>query len=234
MNKQAYILLIISLLAALSAAGQNKTSRDHMRTGNKAWRDSSYVEAETNYRKAIDKDAESADARYNLAGSLLMQNKVKDAVAEYESTIKIEKDKNKKAEAYHNIGFIMQGMKQYQQAVAAYREAMKLNPHDDETRYNLALAQKLLKDQQQKQQNQDQQKKDQKDDKKNENKKDQKDQKKKQENKQNKKDQKNKKDEMSKQNAEQLLKSVMQDEKDVRNRMKKAVRTRGQKRDKDW
>ena len=110
---------------------------------------------------------------------------------------------------------------------------MRNNPADDETRYNLALAQKLLKDQQQNQdQNkQQEQKQDKKDDDKQQKNKEQQDQKKKDQ--QNQQQQQNQ-NQMSKQNAEQLLKAAMQDEKNVQDKVKKGVRIQGRKLEKDW
>lgn len=93
---------------------------------------------------------------FNLGNSLLMQQKAKEAMEQFESASKVEKDKDKLAQIYHNMGVILQSSKQYPQCIEAYKESLRNNPKDDETRYNLALAQKLLKDQQQNQdQNQD-------------------------------------------------------------------------------
>ena len=136
----------------------------------------------------------------------------------------------KLAQIYHNMGVILQSSKQLPQCIEAYKEALRNNPKDDETRYNLALAQKQLKDQQQQQQNQDQQqeqKQDQKQDKKEQNK-DQQDQKK-QEQQQN-----QQQNQMSKDNAEQLLRAAMQDEKNVQDKVKKGIRVEGRKLEKDW
>lgn len=106
---------------------------------------------------------------FNLGNSLLMQQKAKEAMEQFESASKVEKDRDKLAQIYHNMGVILQSSKQYPQCIEAYKESLRNNPKDDETRYNLALAQKLLKDQQQNQdQNQDKnqdQKQNQKDDK---------------------------------------------------------------------
>lgn len=142
---------------------------------------------------------------------------------QFESASKVEKDKDKLAQIYHNMGVILQSSKQYPQCIEAYKESLRNNPKDDETRYNLALAQKLLKDQQQNQdQNQDKnqdQKQDQKDDKKDQNKNQQEQDKKDQQN-QNQQQQQQNKDEMSKENAQQLLNAVMQDEKNVQDKVK--------------
>ena len=138
---------------------------------------------------------------------------------------RLEKDKEKLAHIYHNMGVILQASKQLPQCIEAYKQALRNNPKDDETRYNLALAQKQLKDQQQQQdQNQQQeQKQDQKQDEKEQNK-DQQDQDKKQQN----------QNQMSKENAEQLLNAVMQDEKNVQDKVKKAIQMQGRKLEKDW
>ena len=162
--------------------------------------------------------------------------KAKEAMEQFESASKVEKEKDKLAQIYHNMGVILQASKQYPQCIEAYKESLRNNPKDNETRYNLALAQKLLKDQQQNQQNQNQnkdQKQDQKDEQKEQNK-DQKNQDKKdQQQNQNQQQQQNK-DEMSKENAQQLLNAVMQDEKNVQDKVKKQMQIRGKKLDKDW
>ena len=122
------------------------------------------------------------------------------------------------------------------QCIEAYKESLRNNPKDDETRYNLALAQKLLKDQQQDQQNQDQQQqqqKEQKEDKQEQNQDQQEqDQKEQQQNQQ--QQQQQNKSEMSKENAQQLLNAIMQDEKNVQDKVKKQLQIRGKKLEKDW
>ena len=136
---------------------QEKTDRDYLRSGNKLYNDSLFIKAEVDYRKALELNPKSPDAMFNLANALLMQQKAKEAMEQYESVSKIEKDKEKLAQIYHNMGVILQSSKQLPQCIEAYKESLRNNPKDDETRYNLALAQKQLKDQQQNQQNQDQQ-----------------------------------------------------------------------------
>jgi hypothetical protein len=110
---------------------------------------------------------------------------------------------------------------------------LRNNPKDDETRYNLALAQKMLKDQQQNQQNQDQQQQqqEQKEDKQEQN---QDQQEQDQKNQQQQQQQQQNKNEMSKENAQQLLNAVMQDEKNVQDKVKKQIQIQGKKLDKDW
>ena len=143
------------------------------------------------------------------------------------------------AHIYHNMGVLFQAGKDYAQAVEAYKMSLRNNPKDDKTRYNLALAQKMLKDQQQNQQNQDQNQDQNKDEqeKKQDQQKDQNkqnDQKKDDQQQQPPKPEK-KDNEMSKENAEQLLNSVMQDEKYTQNKVKKQHQvTQGKRIKKDW
>lgn len=237
MLQKTYITLLFLLVA--SSAFAQKTERDYLRSGNKLYNDSLFIKAEVDYRKALEINPKSTDAMFNLGNSLLMQQKAKEAMEQFESASKVEKDKDKLAQIYHNMGVILQSSKQYPQCIEAYKESLRNNPKDDETRYNLALAQKLLKDQQQNQdqnqdKNQDQdQKQDQKDDKKDQNKNQQEQDKKDQQN-QNQQQQQQNKDEMSKENAQQLLNAVMQDEKNVQDKVKKQLQIQGKKLDKDW
>ena len=237
MMKKFYILSMLLLAGTAHGLAQEKTDRDYLRSGNKLYNDSLFIKAEVDYRKALEINPKSTDAMFNLANALLMQQKGKEAMEQYQSVSKIEKDKDKLAQIYHNMGVILQSSKQYPQCIEAYKEALRNNPKDDETRYNLALAQKLLKDQQQDQQNQDQQEQQQKQQKKEEEKQEQNQDQQEQEQKdqqQNQQQQQQNKSEMSKENAQQLLNAIMQDEKNVQDKVKKQLQIRGKKLEKDW
>ena len=231
-----YILFALFVLLAAGASAQ-KAERDYIRKGNRFFKDSVFVDAEVNYRKALEANPKSTVSMYNLGNTLSQEQKFKDAMEQYSAASKIEKDKMKLAHIYHNMGVLFQAGKDYGQAVEAYKMSLRNNPKDDQTRYNLALAQKLLKDQQQNQQNQDQ---NQDQDNENQDKQDQKQNQDKQD--QNKDDQQQqppkpeKKDnEMSKENAEQLLNSVMQDEKETQDKVKKQQQViQGGRLEKDW
>lgn len=230
MSKSKYILFAVFLLISIGGSAQ-KAERDYIRKGNRLFNDSVFVDAEVNYRKALEVNPKSTVSMYNLGNTLSQQKKFKEAMEQYDAACKVEKDKKKLAHIYHNMGVLFQAGKDYAKAVEAYKISLRNDPSDHETRYNLALAQKLLKDQEK--QNQDQQKKDQQKD---QNKDKQKDQKK-----DDKKDQQQppkpeKQDnKMSKENAEQLLNSVMQDEKNVQDKVKKQQRVIQDGRlEKDW
>ena len=236
MTKKFYILSLLLMASTVQVFAQQKTDRDYLRSGNKLYNDSLFIKAEVDYRKALEINPKSTDAMFNLANALLMQQKAKEAMEQYESVSKIEKDKDKLAQIYHNMGVILQSSKQLPQCIEAYKESLRNNPKDDETRYNLALAQKQLKDQQQNQQNQDQQQQQQQkqEEEKQDQNKDQQEQEQKDQQQQNQQQQQQNKNEMSKENAQQLLNAVMQDEKNVQDKVKKQIQIQGKKLEKDW
>jgi Ca-activated chloride channel family protein len=224
--KKTTVTTVVLLLTVGSISAQ-KAERDFIRRGNRAFRDSSWVNANVNYRKALEINPGSPIAMYNLGNALLRENKAKDAMEQYVTASKIEKDKTKLAQIYHNMGVLFQAGKDYGQAVDAYKQALRNNPADEETRYNLALAQKLLKQQQQ--QNQDQQKEQ---EQKEQEKKNQPQQQNQQQQQQQNQQQEN---QLSKENAEQLLQSAMQDEKEVQDKVQKQqMIMKGSKLEKDW
>lgn len=239
MLKNKYILFAVFLLATVGVSAQ-KAERDYIRKGNRLFNDSVFVDAEVNYRKALEANPKSTVSMYNLGNTLSQQQKFQDAMEQYVSASKIEKDKMKLAHIYHNMGVLFQAGKDYAKAVDAYKMSLRNNPADHETRYNLALAQKMLKDQQNQQnqdqnqdQNKDQQKQDQKQDQNKDNQNQKQDEKKDQQ--QPPKSEKKQDNQMSKENAEQLLNSVMQDEKDVQDKVKKQQKVmQGGRLEKDW
>ena len=214
-KKMAIILLLLMAVGA-----QAQSDRDYIRQGNKQFRAGKFAEAEVDYRKAIEKNAKNPQAAYNLGNALLAQKKDSAAIVQYQQAAKLETNQKRRSYAYHNIGVICQGHQMYGEAIEAYKEALRNNPNDDETRYNLELCKRQQKQQQQNQQNQQQkQNKDNKD--KQDKNKDQneQDQQKQQDKKQ---QQEQQKPQMSKENAEQLLNAAMQEEKNTQQRIKKA------------
>ena len=131
-----------------------KESSD-VRRGNSAYEDKHYTQAEIDYRRGLGKNKESFSANYNLGNALYKQGKFQDAIGQYLQAGKLannEKDKSRIASTLHNIGNSMYNMGQYDKALDSYKNALKLNPKDEETRYNMALTQLKLKQQQQNQQ----------------------------------------------------------------------------------
>ena len=211
-SKKKAAATVALLLVALTASAQ--TDRQYIREGNKQFRLGQYDKAEVSYRKAVEKNPKNPQAAYNLGNALMAQKKDSAAVQQFEQSARMEANPLRKSAAYHNMGVICQTHKMYDDAIEAYKNSLRLNPNDDETRYNLVLCKHLKKKQDDKQKQNQQNKDDQKnkDDKKD----DQKDQK------QDKKDDKQQqKPQMSKDNAEQLLNAAIQNEKMTQDKMKK-------------
>ena len=213
-KRRAVVVMLV--LIAMSATAQ--TDRQYIRQGNKQFRSGDYPNAEVSYRKAIEKNPKNPQAVFNLGNALMAQKKDSAAVAQFENASKLETNPLRKAKAFHNMGVVCQSHKMYGEAIEAYKSALRLNPADNETRYNLVLCkhqqQKQQQNQQQNQQgNDDQKKDDKKDQQKQDQQKDQQDDKKQQE---------QQKPQMSKENAEQLLNAAIQNEKQTQDKLKKA------------
>ena len=213
-SKKKAAATVALLFVALTASAQ--ADRQYIREGNKQFRIGDYAKAEVSYRKAVEKNPKNPQAAYNLGNALMAQKKDSAAVQQFEQSAKMETNPLRKSAAYHNMGVICQTHKMYGEAIEAYKNALRNNPNDDETRYNLVLCKHLTKTQDDKQKQNQQNKDDQnkKDDKKD----DQKDQK---QDKKDDKQQEEQKPQMSKDNAEQLLNAAIQNEKMTQDKMKK-------------
>lgn len=233
----------VTLLFMTSAALMAQNDRDYVRRGNRYMRktkaDSTQVtslseKAQIQYQKALECDNTNSVAHYNLGNALLFQNKAEDAIKSYETASKFEKDPKRLAQIYHNMGVICQSAKQFDKAVACYRNSLRQDPTNDETRYNYALALYQLKKNQNQQDQQDQQQ--------DENGQDEKEEKQQQpqqqEQKQDKQDEQQQQpqpDQMSRENAEQMLNAAMQDEKATQEKIQRAQQQHQTKRlQKQW
>ncbi len=219
-----------------------KAERKNVREGNSLYNKEKFTESEIAYRKSLEVNPRSTEGIYNLGNSLYKQSKLDEAAEQYqlllgqgERIMKTSDGPQRMAGVFHNMGNIFMNKKDYGKSVEAYKQSLRLNPKDDETRYNLALAQKLLQDQQNEDQSQNQQdQKDQENEDKNEDQQQQQqkpdDQK---ENKTQEEEQQN--EQMSKDNAQQLLDAFLQDEKDTQEKVKKAQQQHQQRKtEKQW
>ncbi len=112
-----------------------------------------FVTAEADYRRAISKSNKNAAARFNLGNAYYNRESFGEAFGRYKQAGEVAEDKGEKHKAFHNMGNVFMKQKDYKQAVEAYKQALRKNPNDDETRYNLALAKKMLEKQQDEQKN---------------------------------------------------------------------------------
>ena len=230
--KRAPKAAIVLLLLLLSTAAFAQSDRQLVRQGNKQFRLGNSAEAEVLYRKAVEKNPRNPQANYNLGNALMLQRKDSLAITQLDKAAKLETNPIRRAQAYHNMGVMCQQHQMFGEAIEAYKESLRNNPTDHQTRYNLALCKRQQKQQQQNQQNQD--KKDNKDNKDNKDK--QKQDQQKQDEQQKKDEQKQKQDQqkqdeqkMSRENAEQMLNAAIQEEKQTQERMKKAQQQSGKR-----
>lgn len=235
-----YILVFALMVLGLAKVGA-QNDRNFIRQGNRAYHKQKWAAAETQYRKAISKNQKNAQAVYNLGCALMMQQKDSMAMIQFENASKLETNKIRRARSYHNMGVVMQQHQQYAQAIGCYENALRCNPQDNATRYNLALCKKLLKNQKQNKQNdKNKNKKDKNKDKDNQNKdqnkgKNKNDKDKNNQNNKNNQQNQNNQDKMSKDNAEQLLNAAIQQEKDTKRKMQKAMsQPRRKQYEKNW
>ncbi len=160
------LLLLLCISMAQVANAQSSTARKETRKGNKEYKQEHFDKAEINYRRALHDDSTAYRAHYNLGNTLYRQKKYDEAASHYEQALSTP-DLNAKTRSkiLHNRGNCnlknglgkenrAEGMQQFQQAVNDYQEALKLDPKNDDTRYNLSYAKKLLQQAQQQQQQQ--------------------------------------------------------------------------------
>lgn len=222
------ILIFLFVIGAFIAPVYAQNMRDYVRRGNRLMLDtlggSDYSEkAIVQYKKALDMDSTFSISRYNLGNALVRQSKPQEAMTEYLAAAKYETDKNRLSDIYHNMGVLLQSSKKYAEAVECYKESLRNNPSNDETRYNYVLAKWHLKNQQnENQDNKDQQQDQQDKEKKEQQQKQEKEQEKeKQQQQQSQQQEEQAKPDMSKENAERLLQAAMRNEKETQEKIQR-------------
>ena len=234
------VLLVVS-------NGFSQYNRSTLNNGVDKYDEKKYTDAEVDFRKVVEISPKSYEANFNLGNTYYKQEKYDDAIKSYQSAFENAKDNESKAKIFHNVGNSLLKSNKIEQSVEAYKNALKFNPNDQDTKYNLSYALEMLKNKdknkqdkndqnkndqnkqdQQQQQNQDQQNKDQ-------NKQDQQQQPKDQEAKQDntKQPQQQKEQKISKDEAQRILDALKNNEKDLQKQLRK-VKAKVRKTDKDW
>ncbi|ULC59592.1 tetratricopeptide repeat protein [Flaviramulus sp. BrNp1-15] len=167
------ITFIIAFISVFSFAQEKdkaellalKKANNYVYEGNALAEEDNFISAEMEYRKAISENPTTITGTYNLGTTYIGKGNFDEALYRLEEATKTATSKTEKHKAFHNIGNILMQNKKCKEAVEAYKNALRNNPTDDETRYNLGLA-KICAEQQQDQedQNKDENKEDKKDD----------------------------------------------------------------------
>lgn len=131
---------------------QQRSARKLVREGNTLHQQKEYAAAAVSYQKALEKSPTYYKAAHNLGNALAIQKNTKEALSQYELALKGAKTKKEKAASYHNIGNVYLQEKAYDKAIDAFKNSLRANPLDDETRYNLAHAKKMLQKQKEEEQ----------------------------------------------------------------------------------
>lgn len=247
--------LLIAWILTVPFLVYGQEERKHIREGYKNYMDGNFNEAEVEFRKAEEAAKDPYIARYNTSAALYQQNKLEESGKKFTQLMAETADPSEQAKLLHNLGNVLVEGQKYQEAVEAYKKSLKLNPSDDDTRYNLAYAMEKLRDQQQQQQdqqdkdqeNQDQQQNEQQQQ---EGEKDQEQQEQQQQEQeeqqqqqgeqqeqQEQQDQKEQQQmqELSQEEAERLLQAILQKEKDVKEKVdEQKAKAAKIKTDKDW
>ncbi|MBR6310205.1 MAG: tetratricopeptide repeat protein [Paludibacteraceae bacterium] len=150
MNRNLLIFAI--LLSSQSIFAQKEFP--NLNKGNRLYQKENYLDAEIQYRDALQKNQKSDVAIFNLGNALYRQEKYEEARKEFTKLTNAGQDAESLANVYHNIGNCLLQEGKFAESVEAYKQALKLNPGDNETRYNLAVANMLNRQQQQQQQQQ--------------------------------------------------------------------------------
>lgn len=221
--------LIFSAITMFSQA-----EKKHIRDGNKKYKEEKYDEAQTNYQKALEINNESFYGKFNLADAMYRQKKYEDAAQQFGTIASKEQDKLLKAQAYHNLGNSLFQSKKIKESVDAYKNALRYNPKDEDTRFNLAYAMQMMQQEQQQQNKENKDKNDEKKDQNQDKQNQQKDQKKEDEQQQDKQRQEQKskeqqqqeqqqaqqKNQLSKEDAKRLLEALNNEEQKVQEKLK--------------
>ena len=225
-----FVVLLMTLCCCIVSV-QAQTARDYIRRGNRLMLDTlggndESEKAIVQYKKAIEMDTTMAIAHYNLGTALIRQNNAQEAMKEFQTAAKFETDKKRLSDIYHNMGVLLHIGQKYAEAVECYKETLRNDPSNHETRYNYILAKWHLKNQQGDggENEQDQKDKEQQQDKQDEKQNQQQNQDKKQEEKNQQSQQSQQKEEqpnMSKENAERILQAAMRNEKETQEKIQR-------------
>ena len=238
------VLFVLILIAIGSQESFSQSLRGLVNDGVENYNEGNFSDAEVNFKKGVEKSPESFEAKFNLGDAYFKQERFDDAIKSYNSAMAFAKDDLEKARVHYNIGNSLLKAQKIKESIEEYKKSLRLNPGDQEAKYNLSYALELLKnkdDQQQQKNDKDKNKDKNQDQNKDQNQdKDKKDQQKDQQNKQDqqKQDQQDKKQQqqqqkISKEEAERILEALKDNEKDLQKELRK-IKGKRVKTDKDW
>lgn len=226
MKRIFFIIIFFCIVLIVNA----QSAHSYLREADKNYKEQKYNLSEENYRKALEKEP-GAPGNYNLGNAIYNQERYEEALSRFEAAANNSKDETVKAQAYHNLGNTHFKQQAYDKSVDAYKNALRLNPRDVETKTNLAIAQRQLRIQQE-QQKKNQQQQNQQNQQKEEEQNQTPDQQQ-QQDQQNQQQQPDQPGKLSKEEARKLLEIMEQEEQKVQQKLRKA-QTKPNRSSKDW
>jgi len=233
---------IVQLIIITSASSFAQSTRGLINEGVDLYKEKKFADAEVNFKKGVEKSSDSFEAKFNLGDAYYKQQRYDEAIKSFQSAFVNARSDEEKAKIYHNIGNSLLKAQKIKESIGAYKEALKLNPNDQETKYNLSYALNQLnnpdQNQQQKDQNKDQNKDQQDQDQQNQDQQQQDQQKQDQQKQDQQKQeqqqsQQQKEQELTKKEAERILDALKENEKDLQKQLRK-IRGQKVKTEKDW
>ena len=145
--KQVLIIFLFLLGTLPLRAQEAKTgnNRPLLRQGNLLYNEGNYAEAQSVYQKALGINNINPIGYFNHGDALMQNKKYEEARKQFQAGIQLSSEKDFKAKSFHNIGNSFVEEKKWEEAIDAYKKSLRLNPNDQDTKYNLAYAQKMLK-----------------------------------------------------------------------------------------
>jgi len=160
---------MFTVFVLFSSAAFSQSTRSLVNGGVDKYKNKKYVDSEIDFRKGLEKAPDNFAANFNLGDSYYRQQKFDDAINSFKSALPLASSNHEKAKVYHNIGNSYLKSQKYQESVNAYKKALKLNPDDEDTKYNLSYALNMLNQKQNQKNNQNQNNKNNQDNKNNQN-----------------------------------------------------------------
>ncbi|MBE0641566.1 MAG: tetratricopeptide repeat protein [Bacteroidales bacterium] len=216
--------VLLTLLPFITGTLIAQSGNSELRKGNKAYSRSDFAAAELLYRKAADKNPEDQRAIFNLGTSLYRQDNFDDAATHFSGGAATLESMEDRSYAYHNLGNAMVKTGKLKEAVEAYKNALRVNPHNEDARFNLAWVQRQMRREQEQQQEQEQEQEQQ-----------QEQQQQQQQQEQKQEQQSRKPQQINKEDAERMLQALKNEEQRTLDKVQqKKVPAERRKTDKDW
>ncbi len=138
-------MIICIAMLAFAYNGFAQSNRSTLNDGVDKYEEKKYSDAEVDFRKVVESSPKNFEANFNLGTSYYKQEKYDDAIKSFQSSFESAKDNESRAKVFYNIGNALLKSNKLEQSIEAYKNALKFNPNDQDTKYNLSYALEMLK-----------------------------------------------------------------------------------------